>query len=144
MILQVCSQAQALTLAAEVQEKTAVISITSTGDEDVIFPDTPCIEAILPLKCNDLVSEYDEEGFPYGRPLPQLQDFEGLHTFVAGLTADRLIVHCWEGSSRSAAVAKAIYEFRGCQDQLLTGPRFAPNPLVYDLACRALGIRPRG
>ena len=142
MIIQVCSQTEALALAAKVREKTAVISITSTDDEDLLFPENPDIEAILHLKFNDLISEFDEEGFPYGRPLPQLSDLSTLRDFVISLTCDRLIVHCWEGASRSAAVARAIYDFRGGQDELLPGPQFAPNPLVYTLAIQAMGIRP--
>jgi len=140
MIIQVCSQAEALDLAAEAHEKTAVISITSTDDEDLSFPDNPCVEAVLHLKFNDLVSEYDEEGFPYGRPLPRLEDFILFRDFVIHLTCDRLIIHCWEGASRSAAVAQAIYAFRGSRDQLLPGPQFTPNPLVYSLVCQALGL----
>ena len=102
------------------------------------FPKNANIDSILHLKVNDLVSAYDEEGFPYGRPLPKPGDFEGLKAFVSSLRCERLIVHCWEGTSRSAAVAKAIYESRGCRDQLLPGPRFDPNPLIYDLARQAL------
>ncbi len=141
MIIQICSQAEALALVAKVREKTAVISITSTDDEELLFPENSNVEAILRLKFNDLVSEFDEEGFPYGRPLPQLSDFSTLRDFVISRTCDRLIVHCWEGASRSAAVACAIYDFRGGQDELLPGPQFAPNPLVYTLASQALGIR---
>lgn len=141
MTIEVCSQAEALTLAAAAREKTAVVSITSTGDEAVAFPENPNIEGILRLRFNDLVTEYDEEGFPYGRPLPKQEDLVGLKAFVDGLSCPRLIVHCWEGASRSAAVAAAIYEYRGRRDTLQTGRRFAPNPLVYALACRELGIR---
>ena len=39
-----------------------------------------------------------------------------------------------------AAVAAAVYEFRGSRDTLLTHNRFVPNPLVYRLACSELGI----
>ena len=140
MMIQVCGQAEALALAAKVREKTAVISITSTDDEDLLFPENPNIEAILHLKFNDLTSEVDEEGFPYGRPLPRLSDFSTLRDFVTSLTCDRLIVHCWEGTSRSAAVARAICDFRDGRDELLPGPQFSPNPLVYSLACRALQV----
>ena len=140
MTIQVCSQAQALALAAQVKERTAIISITSTGDEAVTFPQNPNIEAILRLSFNDLVSEYDEEGFPYGRPLPKQADFAGLKAFVDGLSCALLIVHCWEGTSRSAAVASAIHAYGGKRDDLRVGQRFAPNPLVYDLVCRELGI----
>lgn len=140
MTIEVCSQAEALRLAAEAAEKTAIISITSTGDEPVAFPENPAIEAILRLSFNDLVSEYDEEGFPYGRPLPKQKDLEGLKTFVDGLSCARLIVHCWEGTSRSAAVAAAIFDYRGRLDALQSRRPPAPNPLVRALACRELGI----
>ena len=92
------------------------------------------------MKFNDLTDEYDEEGIPYGRPLPQYEDFAGLKAFVAGLACDTLIVHCWEGKSRSAAVATAIYEFRGRKDNLYIKQDALPNPRVYALARRELGI----
>lgn len=140
MTIEVMSQAEALALAAQAKERTAIVSITSTGDGALAFPENPNIEGILHLSFNDLVSAYDEEGFPYGRPLPQQADFAGLKAFVDGLSCQRLIVHCWEGTSRSAAVAAAIHAYRGGQDTLLKGRRFAPNPLVYDLARRELGL----
>ena len=140
MTIEICSQAQALSLASAATERTAIISITSTGDPPLTFPRNPNIEAILPLRFNDLTAEYDEEGFPYGRPLPQQTDLAGLKTFVDRLSCPRLIVHCWAGTSRSAAVAQAIYRYRGERDQLRPGWAFAPNPLVYELACRELGI----
>ncbi len=140
MIIEVCSQVEALALAAGADTNTAIISITSTGDEALTFPPNPNIEGILHLSFNDLVAEYDEEGFPYGRPLPQQVDLNGLKAFVDRLSCERLIVHCWEGTSRSAAVAAAIHAYRGKGDTLRTGPCFAPNPLVYDLACRELGL----
>ena len=140
MTIQVVSQTEALALAAEAKEKTAIISITSTGDEPIALPENPNIEGVLRLSFNDLVSAYDEEGFPYGRPLPKQADLAGLKAFVDTLSCRRLIVHCWEGTSRSAAVAAAIHAYRGQRDTLLTGRRFAPNPLVYDLACRELGL----
>ena len=143
MVIQVCSQKEALSLASEVSEKTAIISIVSAGDEDLSFPANPAVEAILHLKFNDLVTEVDEDGFPYGRPLPQLSDFSGLKDFVDNLTCDRLIVHCWEGASRSAAVAQAICDARGRREAFQPGPVFRPNPLVYSLACQALEIMPR-
>ncbi len=143
MVIQVCSQKEALALASEVSEKMAIVSIVSTGDEDLSFPANPSVEAILHLKFNDLVSEADEDGFPYGRPLPQFSDFSGLKDFVDSLTCDRLIVHCWEGASRSAAVAQAVYDVRGRRDAFQPRPVFRPNPLVYGLVCQALEIRPR-
>ena len=94
------------------------------------------------MKFNDLEKEYDEEGIPYGRPLPKSKDLNGLKEFVVQLRCDRLVVHCYEGTSRSAAVASAIWKFRGGSDTILTHQRFAPNRLVYILACKELGITP--
>lgn len=140
MRIEIASRADALALVEAAKVQTAVISITSTDEPDVIFPENPHLEAILRLKCNDLTEEYDEDGIPYGRPLPKPEDFSGLKAFVSGLCCEQLIVHCHEGESRSAAVAAAFYEYRGGTDELRTRQRFSPNPLVYSLACRELGI----
>ena len=140
MTIIICSQAEALDLAGRAQTETAVISITSPEDDDVIFPENPYVTSVLHLKFSDLTEEYDAEGIPYGRPLPKQEDFTGLKDFAAGLSCDCLIVHCWEGVSRSGAVAKAVYEFRGRIDEIRAGRALSPNPLVYALACRELGI----
>ena len=134
MIIQICSQAEAIALAGSIPMKTSIISITSKEDGDVLFPDNSNIDAVLNLKLNDLTQDVDEEGIPYGRPLPKAEDLTGLKAFVEGLSCDCLIVHCWEGVSRSAAVAKAIYEFRGKTDVLRADRALLPNPLVYTLA----------
>ena len=144
MIIEICGQEQAVSLAARARERTFVISITSTEDEEAAFPANENVAAILRLRFNDLTEAYDEEGFPYGRPLPEPKDFEGLKAFADNLDGERLIVHCWEGASRSAAVATAVYESRGRADRLRTHGRYAPNPRVYALACRELGIPLRG
>jgi predicted protein tyrosine phosphatase len=140
MIIEILGQRQAVEYAEHTGARTSVISITSKGDSDVVFPENPNIQSVLYLKFNDLTDEYDEEGIPYGRPLPQPEDFAGLKEFIEGLTCEHLIVHCWEGKSRSAAAAKAIWKFRGGTDQLRMRADTEPNPLVYDLTCRELGI----
>lgn len=144
MMIEICGQETAVSLVANARERFSVISITATEDGDVAFPANENAVAILRLCFNDLTEPYDEDGFPYGRPLPEQGDFEGLKTFVDALDGERLIVHCWEGASRSAAVATAIFEARGGVDRLKTHGRYAPNPRVYALACRELGIPLRG
>ena len=141
MIIEICSQKIAQERAAFLQEDTAIISIVSLDEKDVVFSDSDKISGVLRLRFNDLKEECDEDGIPYGRPLPRSGDFEGLRRFVEDLNCERLIIHCWEGTSRSAAVASAVYEFRGRKDTLLTHSRFNPNPLVYILACGELGIQ---
>ena len=140
MLIEVCSLERALKLAAETGPPTAVISITSKEEKDVLFPEAACVEAVLRLKFNDLWEEYDDEGIPFGRPLPRQEDFAGLKEFVAGLSCERLVVHCREGISRSAAVAKAIREYRGGADEMRTERPIYPNPLVFTLALRELGM----
>ena len=140
MIIQVYNQKQAVEYAESAGSETSIISITSKEDMDVVFPANSNVVSVLHMKFNDLTDEYDEEGIPYGRPLPQPEDFAGLKAFVAGLACDTLIVHCWEGKSRSAAVAKAICMFRGQTCDLRSQEELSPNPLVYGLACRELGI----
>ena len=140
MLNEICSQTMAAELVKAARIKTSVISITSKGECDVVFPENSNIVSVLRLRFNDLTEEYDEEGIPYGRPLPKQEDFSGLQTFAAGLQCDQLIVHCWEGISRSAAVAKAVWEYRGCKDTVHALQTLSPNPLVYALACRELGI----
>ena len=140
VIIEVCSQKRAVEKAAEAREKLPVISITSTDEPDVAFDGNRNVGPVLHLKLNDLTQEYDEEGIPYGRPLPTQEDLEGLKEFAAGLSGRLLIIHCWEGTSRSAALASAIFEFRGRRDIILTHQAFEPNPLVAALARSALGI----
>ena len=147
MMIEICSRNRALELVSRIKENISVISITSKEEKTVSFPqsDMPGGKADFPvfhLQVNDLTSEYDEEGIPYGRPLPAPEDLEGLRDFVNRLACERLIVHCNEGISRSAAVAAAIYEYRGRTDTLWTYQDYAPNRLVYALACRELGIVP--
>lgn len=142
MIIEICSQTRAIELVRDIRKKTAVISITSKDEPDVAFPENHYIVSILTLKFNDLAQEYDEEGIPYGRPLPKQEDFTGLKDFVDRIlpSCGSLLIHCWEGTSRSAAVAAAISEYRGGMDTVRIRQRYAPNPLVYTLACRELGI----
>ena len=139
MKIEVCSQKDALEFVKNARESFSVISITSTDDPDVVFAENANAGPVLHLKLNDLVQEYDEEGIPYGRPLPTPEDLSGLKEFVAGLACSRLLIHCWEGTSRSAALAEAIFEYRGRRDIILTHQAFEPNPLVAALARQALG-----
>ena len=140
MRIEICSRKRALQLAAEAEANTAVISVVSADEAEVQFDGFCAVGPVLHLSFNDLESEYDEEGIPYGRPLPKPADFRGLKAFADALSADCLLVHCFEGASRSAAIAAALYEYRGGTDVLCTRQTFRPNRLVYALACEALGI----
>ena len=153
MIIEVCSRVGALERVKTVTDAAAVISITSLEEKDVEFERNAQIISILHLKFNDLKEEVDEEGIPYGRPLPKPENFKGLKAFpenFEGLKAfaddldrlgcERLIIHCNEGVSRSAALAQAVFRYRGGRDEVKTQRPPDPNPLVYELACRELGL----
>ena len=144
MTIEICSRDRALEEVTHMQtgELVSVISIVSSDEKDVEFDCKEGLCGVLHLKFNDLEKEYDEEGIPYGRPLPKSKDLTGLKEFVSQPGCDRLIVHCYEGTSRSAAVASAVWKFRGGSDTVLTHRRFAPNRLVYILACKELGVTP--
>ena len=138
MVIEVCSREKAIELTRQASVKTSIISIVSREETDVMFPENPNILSVLRMKFNDLAEEYDAEGIPYGRPLPQLEDFRELKSFVLNMQCDLLIIHCYEGRSRSAAIAKAIYEFRHESDEFRIQVGISPNPLVYALACHVL------
>ena len=143
MIIEVCSRDGALERVKTVTDAAAVISITSLEEKDVEFERNAQIISILHLKFNDLKEEVDEEGIPYGRPLPKPENFEGLKAFADDLDrlgCERLIIHCNEGVSRSAALAQAVFRYHGGRDEVKTQRPPDPNPLVYELACRELGL----
>lgn len=148
MIIEICSKERALEEVTNIRsgkrsgEQVSIISIVSSDENDIEFSGSESLCGILHLKFNDLEKEYDEEGIPYGRPLPKSEDLDGLKEFAEQLACDRLIVHCYEGTSRSAAIASAIWRFRGSTDTFLTHQKFAPNRLVYLLACKELGVTP--
>ena len=141
MIIEICSKEKADRLLSETGTDTALISISSKEEKDDPFLHDARVSCLLALKFNDLTSEFDEEGFPYGRPLPKQEDLAGLKEFTDSLQCSRLLVRCHEGESRSAAVAAAVCEYRGSLDELRTYRRFRPNRLVYQLACAELGIQ---
>ena len=80
MIIEVCSQNRALKEVTNIQtgELVSVISIVSSDEKDVKFDCKENLCGVLHLKFNDLEKEYDEEGIPYGRPLPKSKDLNGL------------------------------------------------------------------
>lgn len=141
MIIEICSYERAAEAAFAHPADTAFISITSKDQKDAAFVHELPEGTVLSMHFNDLYEEYDEDGIPYGRPLPKQDDFKGLKEFIDSLQCAKLIIHCNEGISRSAAVSAAVYEYRGCRDTLLTHQRFAPNRLVYALACGELGMQ---
>ena len=92
MIIEVCSQNRALKEVTNIQtgELVSVISIVSSDEKDVKFDCKENLCGVLHLKFNDLEKEYDEEGIPYGRPLPKSKDLNGLKELVYILACKEL------------------------------------------------------
>lgn len=54
---------------------------------------------------------------------------------------DTLFVCCDSGESRSTAMTAAILRYNGLDDmKIWKNPHYHPNPLVYKLLCKALGV----
>lgn len=54
---------------------------------------------------------------------------------------DTLFICCDSGESRSTAMAAAIMRYNNTDEmQIWKNPEYHPNPLVYKLLCKALGI----
>ena len=63
--------------------------------------------------------------------------------FVQGLDGGTnvLYVCCDSGESRSSAIASAVARYLGKDEMMIwRDPHYHPNPLVYSLQCRALGL----
>lgn len=60
-----------------------------------------------------------------------------------GTDAELIYCCCQSAQSRSPAMAAALHRFYGNEEQsafIWKNPHYAPNPLVYQLFCQALGI----
>lgn len=126
---------KAVSMAASVTEKTAIISITNLLSRDVSFPTNDNILRIHRMK-------FDDEYYPKGNG-PKQECFDGLKEFVDDIygKVNMIIIHCAAGMSRSPAVAEAIVEYLDSEDVLYEGPDYMneKNPLVYRFACSELG-----
>lgn len=56
-----------------------------------------------------------------------------------------LIIHCYAGISRSAAVAAALEQvYNGDNSKYFTGDHYVPNPYVYKTMLNAYGLKNNG
>lgn len=112
--------------------QSAVISITSHGDEDadIIESEYNGIEKILRLQFND--SDKDD-GITHN-------DAKAIAEFVKNESIyERIIVHCGAGHSRSAGVAAAILKYLYNDDrQIFNSKRYGPNMRCYRYVLEAL------
>lgn len=96
-----------------------------------------CLNA-LNIEFSDITKEYTEESVK----LMTLEDGKIIHDFVESLDerVERLIVHCYAGASRSAAVAAAISKIKFGNDDIYFNGNYSPNMYVYYKVLEAYGL----
>ena len=107
-------------------EKTVIISITGFEEEENEFVEQPNIIDILRLKFDD-VGPNDPHSF-------QPEYAEEIVEFVDRYKdeAERILVHCGAGVSRSAGVGAAIaYVLNGDNDEFFHSNFYVPNQYVF-------------
>lgn len=132
MKILIMSEMAAVEYIKQTKEYVSIISITSTLEDDVVFKHNGTLKNIFRMKFNDVLSTTD------GFDAPKQKDFSGLKKFVDNLSCDVLVVHCFAGVSRSAAVAAAIMDYLKIEHDLFNSNEYEPNKLVYKLAKKEL------
>ena len=112
---------------------TAIISITDVGDEQNEFYPASWIYAVLHIQFDDVIER--------GHNCITKTNAQEIAEFALENydKAERLIVHCEFGQSRSAGVAAALCQhFEGHDNGISTDPRYFPNWTCYKYVLRAL------
>lgn len=99
-------------------------------------------EWMLPLQFDDVWEGVEEEG----DILPDEEDIDDVLDFVERCVANNkshLLIHCYQGISRSAAIAVIVYAYldegNPYKQVLRIRQDARPNPLILDLGEQVLG-----
>ncbi len=112
--------------------KAAAVCCSSFPVDPARLPDIP----VLCLQFHDVSDEHDARAFT-------AQLAEEVAAFAAQHRDGDLYFCCNCGVSRSAALAAAFRRAYRCDEAAIwKNPNYSPNPLVYRLQCRALGLAP--
>ena len=112
---------------------TAIISITDKGDDTNTFYQQEWLCDILEIQFDDVI-----EG---GRNCITKEQAGHIADFALSISdkAERIIVHCEYGQSRSAGVAAALCEhFEGHDNGISHNPHYFPNWTCYKRVMEAL------
>lgn len=114
-----------------------VISITSTQGDVARIPTSPLLRGVLRLSFAD-IEEPEKDTFLV---LFDEAHARAIHQFVMAhrASAERILVHCDAGVSRSPAVAAAITRALGGDDADFFS-RYRPNRRVYRGVLAAFGV----
>lgn len=115
---------------------TAIISISDSDDKRNIFYPQNWIKGVLELQFYDV-----EEG---STGCISIQQADEIANFVLHIKdyAERFLIHCTYGQSRSAGIAVAICVFlEGHDNGIWTNPKYRPNKTCYRYTLNALKKR---
>ena len=117
---------------------TIIISITSPEEPELDFGNRPDLLGVLHLHFADI--DY------YDRGAMSLEDADAILDFILAYSERyvQVIVHCYEGKSRSAGIAAALQYLLLGRDDIHGDWHYHPNALCYGKmmeASRKRGLR---
>lgn len=133
---EILSRTQAKRRSYKVSDSTVIISINDSTDGFNSFSKNPNIKAVCSLFFDDIISK-NENGI-----LMSEEDAEKIKNFINKWwdRADRLIVHCYAGISRSSGCMSAILQSKGIDDSWVWSGKYSPNIYVAKMIKRAFGF----
>lgn len=119
------SKAEALERARNLTRPTIIISLTSPDEPEIDFGSSPDLLGILHLHFGDI--DYPDSSAMSSEDADAILDFieEYSERYV------QVVVHCYEGVSRSAGVAAALQCLLVGRDSIHGDWHYRPNPLCY-------------
>ncbi len=135
MIFDIMSERDAVSFSQEVDILPCVIiSIRNPDDADIVFANNPQIKAVLHMKFYDSIEEL------YGSI--KMSDAEIIATFVNKWrdSIEEIVIHCYEGVSRSAGVCAALMKYLNGDDSEIWSDKihYRPNTRCYEFVLKAL------
>ncbi len=135
MIFDIMSERDAISFSHEVDILPCVIiSICNPDDDDIVFADNPQIKAVLHLRFYDSIEEL------YGSI--KMSDAERIVAFVNEWKdkIEEIVIHCYEGVSRSAGVCAALMKHLNGDDSEIWSDKihYRPNTRCYEFVLKAL------
>lgn len=125
------SKSEALKRARSLTRPTIILSIDDPGKREIDFGERPDLWGVLSVRFID-----DDRPGEYTM---STDDAETILDFVESYIGQyvQIIVHCYEGKSRSAGVAAALQELLFGKNDILDDWHYHPNMLCYQMIMQA-------
>lgn len=125
-------------------EKYAIVSIQEAPYEDmaITYKEGKNCKGVLNLWFSD-ISRIEDQKMDESIKLMTEEDAFRIKDFIDSIwdmELDRLIIHCYGGVSRSAAVAAAISKIKMNDDSEYFNGNYIPNMFVYNKVLEAYGF----